>query len=65
MSLCKPRRDGVLMICSGLVLNPRLIQNLNRSNIPCLRNIPDITLPNPWYWVLQDHSGSHNRKLLM
>jgi hypothetical protein len=30
-----------------LILNPRWVQDLNRDNVPCLRNMPDITLPNP------------------
>jgi hypothetical protein len=29
MSLCRPGRDGAPMTCSGLVLNPRCIQDLN------------------------------------
>jgi hypothetical protein len=30
----------------GLVLNPRWVQDLNTDNIPCVKNMPDITLPN-------------------
>jgi hypothetical protein len=47
MSLCRPGRDGAPIIYLGATLNPRWVQELNRDNIPCLRNILDITLPNP------------------
>jgi hypothetical protein len=47
MSLCRPERDEVPMIYWELILNPRWVQDLNRDNVPCLRSIPDIPLPNP------------------
>jgi hypothetical protein len=47
MSLCQPERDKVPVTYWGLVLNPRWAEDLNRDNIPCVKNMPDITLPNP------------------
>jgi hypothetical protein len=47
MFLYRPKRDKVPMTYLGLVLNPRLVQDLNRDNIPCLRSVLDIILPNP------------------
>jgi hypothetical protein len=47
MSLCRPERDKVPMTYWGLIFNPRWVQDLNRYNVPCLKYMPDITLPNP------------------
>jgi hypothetical protein len=39
------------------------VQDFNRGSIPCLRSMPDITLPNfPGVTVLQDHYESHYKK---
>jgi hypothetical protein len=32
------------MTCSGLILNLRWVQDLNRDNVPCLTRMPDITM---------------------
>jgi hypothetical protein len=47
MSLCRSERDKVPMTYWGLVLNPSCVQDLARDNVPCLKSMPDITLPNP------------------
>jgi hypothetical protein len=48
----------------GPVINTRWIQHLNRDNVPCLRTMPNITLPNPLGTaVFQDNCKIHsNRK---
>jgi hypothetical protein len=47
MSLCRPGKDGAPISIQGLVLNPMWVQDLNRNNIPYLKNMPDSILPNP------------------
>jgi hypothetical protein len=46
------------VLFGGWALNSRWFQNLKRGNIPCLRSIADITLPDPpGIVVFQDHFG--------
>jgi hypothetical protein len=47
MSLCRLEREKVPMVYWALVLNPRLVQDLNRDHVPCFRAclIPPCLIP--------------------